>query len=644
MTELCPANPAKKALRQSGFSVKETVDSTNGTAKYHMTLTSFSSRSRSLRRSLLALQTNEYIFEDSMDHAKRRSNMLEAVSSIKRLLEPGLLGNYTWFDAIEVIAFDVGADSAKTPPRNIFSVYTAESGDLPPIPESSFLSKKSKRLKKLKTWNVRVSRRPVSISAVLASIEQYGRTAQWSTHDQSSLRVGELVASPPLFCPPDSHTEAPLNAVLKNNFWSGSYVIELKDHHKSALKSLVETDAAIEELSDWLTTLLPLNIERVPDRIGDVLFQIPSNALIAEYRRLPNGAVDLQMDWHPDIAARTVIGEYRVEHDGLISPLERFELPVGVTRLEVPSTPGNLRFSVWDAQKQILLAATAPTYIYGGKSRFETYWSAGLSQPRRFKVKCPTQAFVTHEVILSASDRAKRKNGQSSYHQAVNWQASRELNTRMRSLISSRRFVQYGVGSSSIEAEHERALGDIRYLIRTVNRGAIYLWDPFLSADDLLKTLAFCTDADTELLALTSSKPFSLAKEKRTKKTCSKCGEDFEDGDRAEDETSVAATTRRQAWIKDQRATLESAFIGPSNMQLEFRMCWGMPGFHDRFLMFPGLERDQTRVWSLGASINQIGKEHCIVQEVAHPEPVLQAFMHFWDLCNMSQHMIWKNP
>jgi hypothetical protein len=78
-------------------------------------------------------------------------------------------------------------------------------------------------------------------------------------------------------------------------------------------------------------------------------------------------------------------------------------------------------------------------------------------------------------------------------------------------------------------------------------------------------------------------------------------------------------------------------------MKLEFRMSWGIQGsFHDRFLIFPGLGRGRTRVWSLGASINHIGAQHCIVQEVTYPEPVLQAFQGFWEQSNRPEHLIWK--
>lgn len=562
-----------------------------------------------------------------MDHSKRRKNILDTVTALKELLEPGLLGNYTWFEAVEVIAFNPTQNTSEVLVRNIISIYVAEPGERPPKPNQMFLNEKSKKLKGLEGWNFRVTKRPVGIAELLACIEHYGKAGVWIPPDQPALQVGELVAVPPMFCPPDSRTKVPLNGVLKNNFWSGSYVVELKDEGKSTLTDLVREDAIFEELSEWLTTMLPLDIARVPDRIGDVLFQIPSSALIAEFRRPPGMPVDLRMAWHPAITARPVVGEYRVEQDGLIASLARFEFPVGAASLDIPSTSGDLRFSVWDTQKQLLLAATAPLYAPDGKWRVESYISTGIEQPRRFKVRGPANTVETHEIGLTEPAGGWRRHWQPRRPEEVDWRARRELKARMKQLVASRRFIQYGNGNASPQEEHRRALEDIRQIIKTASQGAIYLWDPYLSANDVLNTLAFCTDAGTELWGLTSAKPSKKGS----------CDDENDDG------TDNEVTTAREDWIKAQQDTLNTAFIGPSNMKFEFRMSWGIQGsFHDRFLMFPGLGRGRTRVWSLGASINHIGAQHCIVQEVAYPEPVLQAFKAFWDQSNQPEHLIWK--
>jgi len=197
----------------------------------------------------------------------------------------------------------------------------------------------------------------------------------------------------------------------------------------------------------------------------------------------------------------------------------------------------------------------------------------------------------------------------------------------MKQLVAFKRFLQYGIGRAARDVEHRRALEDLRHLIKALDAGAIYLWDPYLSVNDILNTLAFCENTGTELRGLTSSKTSKLGPT------------EDDDGDG----TDPVMTSHREAWIKKQQDQLNSAFTGPSYMKLEFRMSWGIQGsFHDRFLIFPGLGRHRTRAWSLGASINHIGSEHCIVQEVAYPEPVLDAFLVFWNQSSKAEHLVWK--
>lgn len=571
-----------------------------------------------------------------LNDSKRQKNMLDAATALRELLKPGLLGNYAWVEAVEVIAFSSTRGTDDVLVRNIFSIYVAEPGERPPEPGRLFMDKKSKKLKGLDEWSFRVTKRPVEISELLECIERYGCSGVWHPPGQKPLQVGDLVAATPMFCPPDARIEIPLNAVLKNNFWSGSYVIEFKDESKSSLTKLVEQDAMLDELSGWLTTMLPLNISRIPDRIGDVLFQIPSLAVIAEFQRRPEMPVDLSMAWSPEIAPRPVVGEYRIEQDGLITSLARFDFPEGTSSLDIPPTSGELRFSVWDAQKNVLLAATGILTAYSGKWRTETFTSTVAEQPRRFKAMGPADVEEVHEIPITIGN--SRRPRQSLRPEEIDWRARRELKARMNQLVASRKFMQYGAGTASRRDERQRALDDLRQLIRKASQGAIYLWDPYLCANDVLNTLAFCMDAGTELRGLTSSKPSKPSKPPK-KTALENDTEDENDG-----ESEPAVVNARQAWIKAQQETLNSAFDGPPNLRLDFRMSWGSQGsFHDRFLVFPGLGRGRTRVWSLGASVNHIGAQHCIVQEVAYPEAVLQAFDAFWNQSNTPGHLIWKS-
>jgi hypothetical protein len=560
----------------------------------------------------------------------RLKNIQEAVSALNELIAPGLLGQFTWFEAIEVIAFgDTDLDGKKAV-RNIFSIYVAEQGEMPIAPKSFFLDKKSKKLKGFDGWGFRVTKRPVDISELMTSLRCYGRSGIWAPPGQPALEVGNLVATSPVFCPPNSRIEVPLNAVLKNNFWSGSYVVELKDDGKSALADLARKEVLFEELSAWLITMLPLNLARVPDRIGDVLFQVPANALIAEFRRPPGKPLELCLAWNPVVSARTILAEYRIEHDGIISCFSRFNVTEGAWAIDIPQASGDLQFSVWDMDNKLLLAAST-TYAQGGKWRVESHISSGMETPRRFKLIGPSGDSETHEIALMEPSGGWRNHRQPRHPEDVDWKAIRQLKAKMKQLVASRKFLQYGLEGSKRQDERHRALDDLRVLIRSVSQGAIYLWDPYLSANDILNTLAFCTDAGTQLWGLTSAKP-------------SKMRTDYSDDEANDiDETDPTDTTDREKWIATQHGILNEAFTGSPCMKLEFRMSWGIQrSFHDRFLIFPGLGRDRTRVWSLGASINHIGAQHCIVQEVTYPEPVLQAFQSFWHQSAEPEHLIWK--
>lgn len=559
-----------------------------------------------------------------MDIAKRRENMANAVTELKSLLEPGLLGNFTWFEAVEVIATRPLQAVGKFQARNVFSIYVAEPGARPEAPKQTFLNKPW-RLKGVPDWAFGITRRPVDASVLLESIERYGREGVWIPPDQPELKVGTLTAAPAMFCPSDSHTEVPLNGVLKNNFWAGSYVLELKDEAKSTLNDLTDNDRPFDELCESIIKVLPLHLGRVPDRLGNVLFQVPSSALIAKFRRRPGQPVELHLAWNPDVPQRTVVGEYRVEHDGIISSLARFNFPAGPRHLEIPPNSGDLRFSVWDTEKQVVLAATAVRRAPDGKGSVESTSSVRMEQPRCFQATGPADKCETHTIPLWESDGGTRVVEYP--HPNVDWVARRELKARMKQLVASKRFLQYGTGKAAHDVERQRALEDLRHLIKVLDTGAIYLWDPYLSANDILNTLAFCESTGTELRGLTSSKPSKLGS--------------VDDND--DDGTDPGVISCREAWIKRQQDQLNNAFTGPSHMKLEFRMSWGIQGgFHDRFLIFPGLGRHRTRAWSLGASINHIGSEHCIVQEVAYPEPVLDAFLGFWNQSSKAEHLVWK--
>ena len=97
-------------------------------------------------------------------------------------------------------------------------------------------------------------------------------------------------------------------------------------------------------------------------------------------------------------------------------------------------------------------------------------------------------------------------------------------------------------------------------------------------------------------------------------------------------------------------ATYKSVLDNPNHnnygLNLEFRIQHSNYGwaFHDRFLIFPGSELKRPQVYSLGTSINSYGNTHHILQEVSHPQPVVDAFNELWDKLNHPDCLVWKFP
>nr|WP_258189108.1 VPA1262 family N-terminal domain-containing protein [Stutzerimonas kunmingensis] len=235
--------------------------------------------------------------------------------------------------------------------------------------------------------------------------------------------------------------------------------------------------------------------------------------------------------------------------------------------------------------------------------------------------------------VWSSGARSLRPNGA--------WTERRMSDTEIQRLVGLKHFVQYG-GSIRGEAEHQRAMADIRDLVNMNGEDAIYLWDPYLSSADILGTLFHCQHVGSELRALTSSKAFER-KDQFELKFCESCKQ--EPPNILAEEIGEPEITTRERWVNAQNSLLSGSIEGPARIKLEFRISFGPKGwpFHDRFLMFPKKNGNSPEVWSLGASVNHLGATHAIVQKVAHPQPVIDAFEDLWARIDSNEHLVWKS-
>jgi hypothetical protein len=188
-------------------------------------------------------------------------------------------------------------------------------------------------------------------------------------------------------------------------------------------------------------------------------------------------------------------------------------------------------------------------------------------------------------------------------------------------------------GGSLRDARRTAALADLHWLMREHGREGVWLWDPFLSADDLVRTLFYCPHGGVQLRALTAGK-------KPPDATRAVGGDNATP---AIDQKKRARELAKQATLQ-QAAQLEAAKGNAHELDLEFRIRNGPAGwaFHDRFIIFPR-SVGSSLAWSLGTSINSFGVEHHILQKVSHGEPIADAFEDLWGQLKDPRYLVWTS-
>lgn len=154
---------------------------------------------------------------------------------------------------------------------------------------------------------------------------------------------------------------------------------------------------------------------------------------------------------------------------------------------------------------------------------------------------------------------------------------------------------------------------DVIALMNRAQTGKVYLWDPYLTVEDILHTWYFTKSMNVTLYTITSGE----IAEKSKMSVCD--------------------------WIEQQQEIMEKR-SNHYGIHVELRCQWADYGysFHDRFLMVLNLDQDTSSVWSLGTSVNSLGNKHHIIQSVEHPQMMIDAFEELWNELDAPECLVWK--
>ncbi|MCL9647790.1 MULTISPECIES: VPA1262 family N-terminal domain-containing protein [Pantoea] len=540
--------------------------------------------------------------------------MQNTINDIEIALEDGILGFNNIIEVTEV--FSLSPDKKIS---NILTLMVAENIKNPVATEESFLTKKLISISHLKGWKFGIKRYHIEIDKIGQRLEDLTQVGVW---DEKQKDIINLKRIDKYFVSPDSYETVPINNLLKNNFNNGSYVFEWFDFDKENHQELLSSPQALQRLSESINEVLPISISSVSDRIGNFLLQIPSTILMADFGLEKNNEIfslTCNIAWHENARKRDlIINCHLSETDNICEGyytkiLKRDEpnisLPIANKRAHIGT--------VWDPENNFILARTRPSAFISPDARITTTVST-------FEERVLTHNGTSKVISVLKPDSYVKKTEQKKI--ITNWTKKRIYDSSSAELKESRNFVQYnskGINKSQSKSE---ALKDLVYLINKYGQHAVWLWDPYLSFQDIFDTLLLNTHSNSIMKAISS---LDLPPDSEQTSSC-----------------EIYELKALQTISKYKESFTALPFETIKTLNLEFRCKTGNNGwgFHDRFIIFPSTDyHSNTLAWSLGTSVNSFGTSHHILQKVQDAQLIANAFLELWDTLSNSDCLVWRN-
>ncbi|HCG7987414.1 TPA: hypothetical protein NJ493_001172 [Vibrio parahaemolyticus] len=533
------------------------------------------------------------------------ANRSSVEQDLQALLIGQSLGEYNCVEVTEIFAItDKGV-----PPTNIFTLMVAESRESKNLvlDEYAFVNDKPIKVSILKSWTIGIKTYLVSVDKAIEMFATAESDNDWDSCGQK-VKTSEYGYKKRTFTPPDSFETVPLNSVLKNNFNNGSYVVELTNQHKTEFSMFFEKTTLLQELADGLLKYLPIDISSLSDRLGNVIFQIPVKAIQTRTTLLSNRkSIECKIAWHPNIQPRDLmVCGYQEDDDFNKDDFHIVHCSKTSESVTIPfNHKGAYRLTIWDAESELTLNSLAPSSFIttiGFSSNVmvneqrELYHNDGSRS---------TVPLIVHSDTRTVGDKQRRN---------TNWSKVRIYENNRGKLRESLEFVQYNPKGKNKKIEHEKALLDIRSLINKYGENGVYLWDPYLSPNDIVKTLFHSKFSNSTLRAIGSLKEPPTEEKNSINYIFDKYKFEFE------------------SYAPEMKIGIDLQFRSPRN-----NIGWK---FHDRFLIFPDFNK-LPMAWSLGTSVNSFGQEHHILQKCSDARLILDAFNELWAEIDKDECLVW---
>ena len=415
-----------------------------------------------------------------------------------------------------------------------------------------------------------------------------------------------------------------------SNFMGNYYIFEVyaKAEHIKELLKKSERQLIQQEINKCK---LNYQLEQLNDRIGNIVCRFENEVLKAKATSLGSRGIEHRFELEEGVKKRLNLHFHiEQEHDNLLYECRDEDIILKPNEIFVAkeAQPSQCKTTVTVTDKRtglVLFRYIADQSVYSS-------YRGQISLPKTL-------------IPISAGERRLIRNGKTI---CIPLNGIREFGTFdafTEMLEAGKRqqhweddFFQehkylnfYQLGEKSKNELHHQAILDVQEIINQDllwDLQEICLIDPYLSANDILDTVVFCEKENIYIRALTDL--HKICENKEASKELL---------------TSTDQENRKFESAKsDFKRALADALGTNCDLHLSFRTIYEMHGskFHDRYLILK-YKINKTRVWSLGASVNSLGKSHHIIQIVESPTLVEDFFNRVWNETEVAECKIYDS-
>lgn len=530
---------------------------------------------------------------------------------LDQLINSGVIGVYQYCKVDQIVLFNKDANVA----WNYFT-HVHFSGKYDTVTESVLLASPATLRN---GWKLIVSQYSMRKETFTDCVRSALFTGIWSYTDSKITegdRIDGAFSTPVKFIAENDPTGSYYNNVIPlekslygSNFLGNYYVFEIYARGER-LKELLR-DKDVKKIQDILHKCkLNYRLDELPDRIGNIVCKFDIETLRTTPKRLGEHGMTYSFELTPEIAHDMNLHLHiEQEHDRLLYEYidESFCLHPGES-IEKGVEPNQCKttLTISDAEsKLILFRAVADQAVYSsyyGQITPDYIVATPVHQYRKVKVGDKEYNVPLRGVRMVGEPPLLVEMAESEDRQQK-WQDA---------FFKEQNYLRaYNAG------QHDEALSNIRSIINKQllwDLDEIRIIDPYLSPNDILNTVAFCKKSEIRVCCLTDIHTISHNKDAKAEILTG-------------DTQDAAFDEIRNSFRKE----LEDGLGQETDLRLSFRTVHGNNGssFHDRYLILK-YQLNKTRVWSLGTSVNSVGKSHHIVQIVESPILIDDFFNEEW--------------